>query len=270
MRWINALERRFGHLAFPGLIRIVAFLNLLVYLLLIAKPAFIGQLEMDSTRVRAGEVWRVVSYIFIPQVTPGSSLSLLWFFLYLNFLWLVGEGLEQAWGSFRVNLFYLIGVLGTTTAALCFQFPDATGVFLNMSLLFAFATLFPNYPILIFFIIPVAVRWIALVTFVFLLPPLLGGPDNARLAIIVALSNYLVFFAPMWWQRWRDAGKIAKRQQQFQLAQHIDDDETLHRCKQCGRTEVSSPDLEFRVAGDGEEYCREHLPARSPEGASPG
>ena len=39
----------------------------------------------------------------------------------------------------------------------------------------------------------------------------------------------------------------------------------LHRCARCGRTERSHGELEFRVARDGEEYCLEHLPARSPE-----
>ena len=33
MRWINFLERRFGNLAIPGLIRIVVAFNALVYLL---------------------------------------------------------------------------------------------------------------------------------------------------------------------------------------------------------------------------------------------
>ncbi len=79
-------------------------------------------------------------------------------------LWLLGDGLEQAWGSFKLNLYYLIGMVGTTVAVFLLGSSDATGIYLNLSLFFAFATLFPNYPILLFFIFPVRVKWIALVS----------------------------------------------------------------------------------------------------------
>ena len=40
---------------------------------------------------------------------------------------------------------------------------------------------------------------------------------------------------------WRDRGRIAERQQQFQIARHTAEDETLHHCKVCGRNEVNAP-----------------------------
>ena len=164
MRWINALERRFGQVAIPGLMRIIVAFNALVFLLATVRPALVDMLELRPDRVLHGEVWRLFSYIFIPQISIGGQLSVLWVFLYLNFLWLLGEGLEQAWGSFKLNLYYLTGMLGTTVAVFFFHAPDPNGVYLNMSLFYAFATLFPNYPILLFFIVPVRVKWIALFT----------------------------------------------------------------------------------------------------------
>ena len=146
MNWIHAIERRIGHLAFPGLVRIIVVFNLLVFLLVAMKPEFINTLTLQPDRVWAGEVWRVVSYVFIPGVEPRGELSVLWVFFYLSFLWLIGEGLEQAWGSFKLNCFYFLGMLATTVAALVFHLPDATGVFLNVSLLFAFATLVSGLP----------------------------------------------------------------------------------------------------------------------------
>jgi hypothetical protein len=262
MRWINALERRFGYLAIPGLLRIIVAFNALVYLLLVAKPEFKEWLDLRPDRIMAGEVWRLVSFIFIPQVSFGSQFSVLWEFFYLNFLWLMGEGLEQAWGSFKLNLFYLLGMAATSLAAFCFSAIDANGVFLNLSLFFAFATLFPNYPVLLFFVVPIRVKWIAIVAFVLVLLQVVAGPPSTRLTIVVSLLNYGLFFGAEWINYWRQSGRTIQRQQQFRVAAQAEEETTLHHCKVCGRTEATSPELDFRVAGDGEEYCLAHLPSR--------
>lgn len=270
MRWINTLERRLGHLAFPGLIRIIVGFNILVFLLLTMKPEFLSMLDLRADRIMAGEFWRLITYVFIPAVKPHGELSIVWMFFYLNFLWMIGEGLEQAWGSFKLNCFYLVGMLCTTIAALCLGLPDTTGVFLNFSLLFAFATLFPDFPILLFFVLPLRVKWIALASLIWVLMMALDGENAMRLAIVVSLGNYLLFFSSVWVRQWREQGKIAERQKEFQLAvQPDEEDETLHRCKVCGRTELTSADLEFRVARDGEEYCLAHLPSRQAETPPP-
>ncbi len=245
--------------------RIIVAFNVLVFLLLQTTPSFVDTLELRPDRVFAGEWWRLVSYVFIPRVDRQTGvLPVLWLFLYLNMLWLMGEGLEQAWGSFKLNLFYLLGVIGTSVAVCFFKVDDASGLYLNTSLFLAFATLFPNFPILLFFFIPVRAKWLAMLTFLFLILTFLGGTLAVRVGIMVALVNYLLFFGPSWVSHWREQSRIAKRQQEFQMAQHEDDEEdaALHHCKICGRTEVSSPDLEFRVAADGEEYCLAHLPSR--------
>ena len=266
-RWIHHLERRFGSLAIPGLIRIVVVFNALVYLLLQAKTGqarldFLDTLTLRPDRVMAGEVWRLVTYLFIPQVSTDGVTSVVWVFFYLNLLWVFGDGIEQAWGSFKLNLYYLIGMAGTTAAAFLLGSMDATGVFLNLSLTFAFATLFPNYPILLFFFFSVRVKWIALVSLFFVLMQLLAGPNVIRLVIVVSFANYLLFFGREWVRLWREQGRVAARQQKFQMAAKAEPDEALHHCKVCGRTEITAPEYEFRVAADGEEYCQTHLPSR--------
>ncbi len=262
MRWINVLERRYGQLAIPGLMRIVVVFNAVVFLLALQAPGLVDLLRLQPDRILHGEVWRLVSYIFIPRVGFGTQFTVLWVLFYLNFLWVLGEGLEQAWGSFKLNLYYLMGMLGTTVAAFFFHATDSTGVYLNMSLFYAFATLFPNFPILALFIIPVRVKWVALFSLAFVSLQLVVGGAADRLAILAALVNYLLFFGPEWLTYWREQGRTVTRRQEFQVSQGRASEETLHHCKVCGRTEVSSPELEFRVASDGEEYCAAHLPSR--------
>ena len=268
MRWISALERRFGHLAIPGLMRVIVGFNVLVYVMMFTKPEVVNTLTLRPDRILAGEVWRLVSYIFIPAAgTSGGHatmlpLSLLFALLYFNFLWFMGEALERAWGSFKFNLFYLVGMVGTTVSVFFFGSGDVSGFYLNLSLFFAFATLFPNFPILLYFILPVAAKWIALGSLALTGFAFVDGSTSVRLAIVVSLANYLLFFGYEWARIWREQGRTVARRQQFQMAARTEPDEALHHCKVCGVTEVSAPDREFRVAADGEEYCLIHLPSR--------
>src|SRR5438874_8877787 len=108
MTWLDKLERRFGFLGIPGLIRIVIGFTALVWALMWLNPNFRFALDLDPARIRHGEVWRLVTYIFLPQ-----TLSL-WIILALWFLWFIGEGLERAWGPFRLTLYFFVGMIGTT------------------------------------------------------------------------------------------------------------------------------------------------------------
>ncbi|HWX18085.1 MAG TPA: rhomboid family intramembrane serine protease, partial [Chthoniobacterales bacterium] len=115
MAWLDKLERRFGFLGIPGLIRIIVGFNALVFVLVRLNPDFVSVLNLDPARIRHGEVWRLVTYIFIPQ-----TFSFLWIVFVLWFLWFIGDGLERAWGSFRLTLYFLVGMIGTTVAAFFF------------------------------------------------------------------------------------------------------------------------------------------------------
>src|SRR6266567_9295351 len=115
MRLLDKLERRFGFLGIPGLMRIVVGFNALVFLLVRLNPGFRFVLELDPERIRHGEIWRLVTYIFLPRTA-----SVLWIILFLWFLWFIGDGLEQTWGAFRLTLYFFVGMIGTTAAAFFF------------------------------------------------------------------------------------------------------------------------------------------------------
>lgn len=259
--WLDHLEKRFGKFAIPGLIRIVVGFNALVFVLQIINPYFIDLIDLDPQKVMQGEVWRLVSYIFIPRIQPGAAFSLLLVLIALWILWIMGEGLEEAWGSFKLNAFYFCGMFGVTVAAFFFG-GGASNLYLNLSIFFAFATLYPNHVFYLFLILPVKVKWLAwlAVAFVVVLP-LAGGTWAMRLAIVASLGNYLLFFGPDLLRNWREQQKIMERRRKFEREAE-GEAATLHRCTTCGRTEDSDPELDFRVASDGEEYCVDHLPNR--------
>ena len=160
MNWLDQAERRFGSLAVPHLLRYVAALNGLVFVLCQLKPAFIKALELDPAAVLQGEVWRLVSHLFIP-LFGGLLPSWLGAAFYLLFLVWLGDGLEEAMGVFRLNVYYALGALGTTVAG--FILGDGAGGFLlNNSLVFAFAWHYPTLQVYMFFIIPLRIKWLAI------------------------------------------------------------------------------------------------------------
>jgi len=254
MSFLDKLERRLGFIAIPGLIRAVVTLSGLVFVLVLLNKGFDSYLSLDPGRIRAGEVWRLVTYIFVPQT--GHFLLVM---LALWFLWIIGDGLEEAWGPFRLTLYFLAGMIGTTAAALLSN-SQFSNQMLFTSLFFAFAHFYPERVFYVFLILPLKVKWLAWIYAGFLLLGFVTQSNSYRLALMAALSNYLIFFGPGVIQQLRQRKEVAGRRQRFE-AQSRSEAEPLHKCATCGATELTDPSLEFRVSRDGEEYCIAHLPS---------
>lgn len=265
MSWLNWLENRVGFLAIPRLIPAIALLNLFVYILFQFQPEYVSFLTLEPALVLRGEVWRLISYIFIPQyfLGSGSIMQSVFFLLYVWFMIWVGNSLEHAWGAFRLTLYYVLGMAGVTIAAFLLGAGQSEGnvlpLYINLSLFFAFATLFPNVQIYVLFIIPLKIKWVALIMLVPTLLAFVYSPLVGKTAIVISLLNYILFFAPMAISNARHNRDVQKRRLKF-AAGSVPVDEPLHRCAVCKRTERDDAELEFRVARDGEEYCVEHLP----------
>jgi membrane associated rhomboid family serine protease len=254
MNMLDRIEKKLGRYAIPGLIRYVVGLNALVFLLVSMMPEYSQVLELNREAVLRGEVWRVVSWIFIPNTT-----SVFWILFYLLFTWWIGDMLEQNWGTFRLNAYYFLGIILCVLSALVFG-ASGGNFFLNLSLFLAVATLAPNFEILLFFILPVKMKWVALISLLLPAAYLLFGPLSVKMMVVMCLGNYLLFFGPGFFRNRIENQQNARRRSRFIKATSAED--SIHRCEICGITEKSHPDAEFRVAVDGNEYCLEHLPSR--------
>jgi hypothetical protein len=253
MTWLDKLERRLRFLGIPGLMRIVVGLNALVFMLVRLNPEFRFALDLDPARIIHGEIWRLVTYIFLPQTS-----SFLWIILLLWFLWFIGEGLEHAWGAFRLSLYFFVGMIGTTVAAFFFGAHFSNSM-LYASLFFAFARFYPDQVIYLLFILPAKIKWVAWFSAAFLVFGFVIGPNAYRMALVAALANYLIFFGPEIIHEARHRGEVSARRRRYAQSSR-GEAEPLHKCAVCGATELSDPNLDFRVARDGEEYCMAHLP----------
>lgn len=198
------LERRLGRFAIPNLAYPVYGGMGLVFLLSFVRPQFEPFLTLDIHRVLQGQVWRLVTFIFLPPRGGGFIFPdhPFWIILGIYMFWMVASNLESHWGAFKLNFFYFLGMVGTIAAAAISGMPVSNG-WLNMSLFLAFATVFPDEQFMLFFILPVKAKWLGLLDAAFLAWALLMGDLSARIAIGFAFLNYALFFAGHWLEWWK-------------------------------------------------------------------
>jgi hypothetical protein len=248
---LDTLETRFGRFAVPGCIQLIATLQLVALVVFALLPPDTRQpyedfLKLDPAKVLDGQVWRLLTF----TVIPASNL----FFAVITVLFLMwlGRGLDEAWGAFRVNAYVLGGMLAITLGTLLFGYA-ADGYWLQMSLLFAFATIYPNEEILLFFVLPVKIKWVAIFSAAMLGLMVVSSPV-ALIPIFFAVLNYALVFAPGFVRGRLHAARIAGRHARY--AEAVGGAaEFFHQCQRCGKTEVDDPSLHFRVTDEGDEIC---------------
>jgi hypothetical protein len=242
---IASLDQKIGHLAIPNLIRVLAIFQAVTWLLIHLRPEFGARLIFSPALIKEGEWWRLISYIALPGGT-----GILWL-LFIGFTFMLNDGLEEAWGSFRLNLYMLLGIVCLTLGGLVFGYVS-TGAFLWAGVLMAFAVYFPNEEILLYFIIPVKVKWLAWLAAAGALFGLLS--PGMRAEILCSLLNFILVFVPGLIKGVKHVAKIRVRRQRYDNAQKPAR-EPLYQCAKCGRTDIDHKALEFRVNADGEDIC---------------
>lgn len=192
---LGSLQYKYGKYAVQNLMLIVVGAMAIVFIMdfLISAASGISVyslLMFDRAQILKGEVWRVLTFAFLP---PNSSIIFIIFSLY--FYYMIGSALEHEWGSFKFNVFYIFGIIGTIIAGFITGYAD--NYYLNMTLFLAFAILYPNFEILLFFFFPIKMKYLAYVDAALLIYLLVTDTWSGKLAIIISVLNLILFF-------WRD------------------------------------------------------------------
>lgn len=212
------LELRYGRYAIRNLTLYIAALNLGVFFLNLMGFNTVAFLSLNPMRIIKNlEIWRLLTFILIPE-----TFSIFWILFSVYLIYMLGASLERYWGVFKLNLYYFIGILGSIIGAfIVYLFAGGgfmTGYYLNMSLFLAYATLFPEHEFLLFFVLPVKVKYLGILDAAFLLYSIIMairiGALYQAVAILVALINYLLFFGQdfiNWIKLKRQVAKNRKR-----------------------------------------------------------
>ena len=191
--WLNKLERRYGRFGIPNLTNILVGGQILV----LAIELFVDRtvtfwLGLSRPLLLQGQLWRALSFVFIP-FSGGSILSVV---LGIYFTWFIGTALEREWGDFRYTVYLLSGVLGTVLGCLLTGVTASTYC-LSLSLLLAFAMLYPEVQVLLFFVIPLRVKYLGIAAAVLWVLSFLGAPLGQKLSLLLGMANVWLFFGPM-------------------------------------------------------------------------
>ena len=254
---IDKLEPRLGRFALPGILKVIAGFQILVYVLLaltahgssLESSSLYHLIDLNPEKIAGGQIWRLFSFMFLPLANdPIFVVIHAWFLSFINAV------LEEVWGTFRLNVFVVIGMIAVVLGAL-FLGAAPVGFFLFSTFIMAAGMLVPNHQILLFFIIPVKMKWVGLLSFAFMVFAFLGGGAALRLNIVLSLVNFAVFFGPGIVSSMKHQGQVSARRRRFEEDRGTGDAEPFFTCAACGKTDVDDPEEEFRVGPDGEEYC---------------
>ncbi|MCR4909186.1 MAG: hypothetical protein K5985_10170 [Lachnospiraceae bacterium] len=283
--WLNRMERKFGRFAIRGLTRYIIITYIAGYILYFLKATqFIG---LDPYLVFHGQIWRVVTWVLMPPESPGIF-TIIMLLLYYQ----LGNTLEQTWGEFRYNLYIFSGLLFTLIGTFIIyilgaslQLPGAENAeiwgmmlsmlvstyYVNMSIFLAFAASYPNMQLLLYFIIPVKVKYFGFLYGAILLYNIWISPWFGKIIILISLLNFGLFFLGTRNLKRISPGEIHRKNA---FKKSVDTGRrgkthygasgtvTKHKCAICGRTELDGPELEFRFCSKcngNYEYCQEHL-----------
>jgi hypothetical protein len=203
--------------------------------------------------VLSGEAWRVFTFVFVPPISNPICALFFWYLFYL-----MGTALENTWGAFRYNIYLLIGYAATVGASFLTPAMPATNGFLQGTVFLAFAQLYPNFEICLFFLLPVKVKWLALLTWIGYFFAFIVGEWTIRFMVLASIANFLLFFA-------RDIVarmKSGHRRMVLQVTRTTMPPIRVHRCTVCGITSEVDRTLDFRYCSKCEGdlcYCPEHL-----------
>lgn len=267
MNWLDKLEKKFGRFAIPNLTMYLIGAYIIGFGIYYFLPGLFKWLTLEPYFILKGQVWRVISWVLVP---PSGSLISIIFIVLLYYS--LGTALERAWGTFRYNVYIFSGILFTVIGAFALYFIAGTGMigygglfstyYINMSIFLAFAVSYPDMELLLYFIIPIKMKWMAILYAVFILYGFIAGNFISKVAIAASLLNFVVFFLSTK-KGYSPKQQMRKKKYQKQSRSHMTySNGARHRCAVCGRTELDDPNLEFRFCSKcngNYEYCQDHL-----------
>ena len=278
MKFIDKLERKFGRFGIPNLTIYMIVCYVIGYALMIVNPGILNWLSLEPAYILRGQVWRLVTWVLYPPSTSG----VLWFAIaVLFFYYPIGTSLERTIGTFKYTLYILSGVIFTILGAFILYFLLGGNVlvgnvfstyYISLSTFLAYAMCYPDMQVLLMFIIPVKMKWMAIFYVVIvvyeMIQYVMAGAWYLVIPIVASLLNFIIFYFgtkdfsrynPKEIHRRNEVRRAMEPQGRMKSGSGS---VTKHKCAICGRTELDDPNLEFRFCSrcnGNYEYCQDHL-----------
>lgn len=277
MRWIDRLDAKYGRYGVPN-VTVILIAGQVVAYLANAAPLEPGaeplahRMALAPEAVLAGEWWRVLTFLFVPPATNPFFAFFGWYLFYL-----MGSTLEAQWGEFRYNVYLLLGYCASVAMAFVAYVASggvvgpvgggvASNLFLYGTVFLAFARLYPEFVLSIMFVLPVKVRYLALITWIgYGVTFLFSRSWLDQAMVVAAVFNYLAFFG----REIAHDMRHRHRRMQFQSKAMASKKKSglrgrrmAHTCAVCGLSSADSHRTQFRYCsecGGDVCYCPVHI-----------
>ncbi len=269
MSFFNQLEQKLQKYAIRNLMYYIVILYGIGLVIQLTNPMiYWTYLCLNPYMILHGQVWRIVTFLVYPPALGSSTFTSVFYGIIALFLYYsLGQTLERVWGAFRFNFFFFTGVILQVLADLVTYLVTGSNLamttgYLNFSIFLAFAIYFPDIQFLLFFVIPIKAKWLAVAECAVYVYSFVFGSLGTRLEIAISLANVLIFVLLTRNYRKYSPKEIRRKQAFKREVKMMPQGRTRHRCAVCGRTEEDDPNLEFRYCSKCEgdyEYCQDHL-----------
>ena len=252
MDFMTKLERKFGKFSIPNLTVILIAGFILGYMIEIFSPAALELIALDPAKVMQGQIYRLITWVVIPPGAPSIFIisGIVFTDIGIMITYFVMKLMGQAG---LLNLYYEYGLYGASTYYLC------------MSMFLAYAFMFPDRQVLLYFIIPIRIKWLGYLDIAYLILTILQyglmGYFTGMVTVVMSVLNFILFYFVM-----KGKGRVSpshrKRKKSYRQQVRQTQILTRHKCAICGQTEEDNPDLEFRYCSrckGNYEYCQNHL-----------
>ena len=284
MNWLNKLERKIVRYAIPNLIVWMIGAYTIGFVLYTVSPGILNLLTLSPYHILHGQIWRLFTWILMP-----TESNLIFLLIMALFYYQLGTTLERTWGTFRFNVYIISGMIFTVIGAfilyaiyyvqnlaaitampaLAANLSSSLGWgysvnYINMSIFLAFAVMYPDMQVMLYFIIPIKMKWMAIVYGVLIVYNFVMSSWAGRISIVMSMLSFIVFFLSTRNLKRYTPHEVHRRQKfKAQMREpRPGSGITKHKCAVCGRTELDAPELEFRFCSKCEgnyEYCSDHL-----------
>ncbi len=253
MQFLDLLEKRIGRYSIPNITIYLVAGQAIVFAGAWTQNIAIEPFLLIPERVLNGQLWRIISYVFVPMFNDPISQT---FSLYIFYL--MGSALEYYWGTFRYNFYLFVAYVATVLVSFITPVFPASNMFIYTSVFLAFSFLNPNFELHLFFLLPIRIKWLALITWLGYLYVAIVGPWTSRFVMGASVCNFLLFFGRDILQRM----KSAKWKMSVQAEQFVDSRKPRHACVVCDKNSNTHPNVDFRYCSkcEGQHgYCPDHV-----------
>lgn len=324
LKFYKKLENKFYRYSIPKLYSYIVFAIIIGYILCYMLPSVFYYIPFNPYEVVFHhQYWRCFTWIFDIPFSLDRPIDMIFLPVTLYFYYFVGKNLELIFGKFSFNLYFFGGWFLSTIGMLFASFyifylsPDKesyiymyeflvssiTGTsssmlpaitmtmsiggtrYMLLSIFFAFALIFGEMRIRLWFVIPFKVKWSAWISAILLGYEFLRGTLPQRVVIVMFVLNFLIYYFMVRTLQGRSL-KTIKRQMDYKRKVRNATNHTarsnvdvrprerntnvyrmpagkaIHKCAICGRTEQDGVNMEFRYCSkcNGDlEYCQDHL-----------